>query len=95
MIGCHGSRSVNAARGPRRALRSQSAISSAENNLPAENIGNRAAVAPDGVGAADAFGAIGIADAQVMSLECLDLAMRAVGKRQRSGGFGRVRPRLS
>ena len=32
-------------------------------NLPPENIGNRAAIAADGVGVANTFGPVGIADA--------------------------------
>src|SRR3954453_3363248 len=50
-------------------------------DFPSQDIGDRAAIAPDRVGVAYAFGAIGIADAASDEFECLDLAMRAVGER--------------
>ena len=52
-------------------------------DLAPQDVGDRAAVAADRVGVADAFGAIGIADAAGDELERRDLAMRAVGERDR------------
>ena len=64
-------------------------------NFPPENIGNRAAIAADGIGVADAFGPVGIADTACDELKGRDFAMRAVGEGNASAGSGKVRSRLS
>jgi hypothetical protein len=47
-------------------------------NFPSQDVGDRAAVAADGLGIADAFSAVGIVDANGDQFEGGDLAMRAV-----------------
>ena len=49
-------------------------------NLPPENVGNRAAIAADGISIADAFSPVGIADAACHQFEGFDFAVRAVGE---------------
>ena len=49
-------------------------------DLPPQDVGNRAAIAADRIGIADAFGPVGIADAARYQFEGGDLAMRAVGE---------------
>jgi hypothetical protein len=52
-------------------------------NFPPESVGNRAAVAADGVGVADALGPVGIAEAACHEFKGRDFAMRAVGEGNR------------
>ena len=52
-------------------------------HLAGQDVGDRAAVAADGEGVADAFGAVGVAHADGAELEGAHLAMRAVGQHRR------------
>ena len=52
-------------------------------NLPPENVGNRAAIAADGIGVANAFGPVGIAEAACHELKGLDFAVCAIGEGNR------------
>ena len=49
-------------------------------HLAAQDVGDRAAIAPDRIGVAGTFGAVGVADAHGDQLEGGDCAVRSVGR---------------